>query len=48
MLDETMLSRFEKFCELAEKHGLKLIVSLITGWMSGKLFTRPYSKTKIL
>lgn len=48
MLDETMLSRFEKFCELAEKHGLKLIVSLITGWMSGKLFYPPVLENKNL
>lgn len=37
-LDEVMLERFERFCRIAEKNGLKLIVGLITGWMSGRLF----------
>lgn len=37
-VDEVMAGRFEKFCELAEKYGLKLIVGLVTGWMSGRLF----------
>lgn len=40
-LDETMLDRFEQFCRIAEKNGLKLIVGLITGWMSGRLFIPP-------
>lgn len=33
-----MLARFCAFANLAEKHNIKLIVGLITGWMSGKLF----------
>lgn len=37
-LDEEMLDRFGRFCRIAEKNGLKLIVGLITGWMSGRLF----------
>ena len=37
-LDEIMLERFGRFCSIAEKHGMKLIVGLITGWMSGRLF----------
>ncbi len=36
-----MLERFSEFCGLAEKHGLKLIVGLVTGWMSGRLFVPP-------
>ena len=40
-LDETMLERFGIFCDLAEKYGLKLIVGLITGWMSGRTFIPP-------
>ncbi len=40
-LDETMLYRFEKFCDIAEEFSLKLIVGLITGWMSGRLFIPP-------
>lgn len=37
-LDETMLERFDIFCDLAEKYGFKLIVGLVTGWMSGRMF----------
>lgn len=40
-LDETMLERFGIFCDLAEKYGLKLIVGLITGFMSGRTFLPP-------
>ncbi len=35
------LARFQTFADLAEKHGLKLIVGLLTGWMSGRLFVPP-------
>lgn len=37
-LDENMLSRFSVLCRIAEKNHIKLIVGLITGWMSGRLF----------
>ena len=37
-VDEVMLQRFGRFCDLAEKYRLKLIVGLLTGWMSGRLF----------
>ena len=40
-LDETMLKRFEIFCDICEENGVKLIVALITGWMSGRLFIPP-------
>ena len=40
-LDETMLKRFECFCDIAEEFGLKLIVGILTGWMSGRLFIPP-------
>lgn len=40
-LDKTMLERFGIFCDLAEKYGMKLIVGLITGWMSGRTFIPP-------
>ena len=36
-----MLARFDTFCELALLHGLRLIVGLVTGWMSGRLFVPP-------
>ena len=35
------IDRFAAFANLAEKYGLKLIVGLVTGWMSGRLFTPP-------
>lgn len=37
-LEEKMLDRFSTFCKIAEEKGMKLIVGLITGWMSGRLF----------
>ncbi len=37
-LDENMLRRFDTFCDLCEEYGIKLIVGLITGWMSGRTF----------
>ena len=36
-VDEEMADRFETFCDLAEKHHIRLIVGLITGWMSGRM-----------
>lgn len=37
-IDSEMLGRFEHFCKIAEKYNIKLIVGLLTGWMSGRLF----------
>lgn len=37
-LDDVMLSRFAAFCRVAQEKGFKLIVGLITGWMSGRLY----------
>ena len=37
-IDETMMERFEEFCNIAEKHGIKLIVCLLTGHMTARLF----------
>ena len=37
-LDPVMLDRFEVLCEQAQAKGFSLIVGLITGWMSGRLF----------
>ncbi|MBR5870226.1 MAG: cellulase family glycosylhydrolase, partial [Clostridia bacterium] len=36
-VDIVMADRFAQFCDLAEKHGIKLIVGLVTGWMSGRM-----------
>jgi hypothetical protein len=32
---------FQEFADLAQKYGLKLMVGLVTGWMSGRLFVPP-------
>ena len=37
-VSETMAERFRFFLDTAEKYGMKLIVGLVTGWMSGRLF----------
>lgn len=37
-LEEVMLQRFETLCRIAQKHNIRLIVGLITGWMSGRLY----------
>ena len=37
-LDKKQLENFSTTLDLAEKYGLKVIVALITGWMSGRLF----------
>lgn len=37
-LNEDMLKKFDIVLDLAEKHGLKVCVGIITGWMSGRLF----------
>ena len=36
-----MLERFGAFLDLADRHGLRCIVGLVTGWMSGRLFVPP-------
>lgn len=37
-VSEEMADRFETFCDLAKKYGIKLVVGLVTGWMSGRLY----------
>ena len=37
-LDETMMDRFSKLIDIADKYNIKLIPSPLTGWMSGRLF----------
>ena len=37
-LDKKQLNNFSVMLDLAEKYNLKVIVALITGWMSGRLF----------
>ncbi len=40
-LDPVMLERFSRFLALCEDRGIKVIVSLINGFMSGELFVPP-------
>ncbi|MGV8910089.1 MAG: hypothetical protein ACOH1Y_13995 [Propionicimonas sp.] len=47
-VDELMLGRFAEFCGIAERHGLDLIVGLITGWMSGRVFCPPVLEGRAL
>ena len=37
-IEEGAMGRFKFFCDTAQKHGIKLMVSLVTGWMSGRMF----------
>ena len=38
---EVMMGRFQVLADCAEKYHLKLVVGLLTGWMSGRLFVPP-------
>lgn len=38
---QTAVSHFDELVQLAGQYGFKLIVSLINGWMSGRLFVPP-------
>lgn len=37
-LDLCMLEHFHDFCRIAAERGIRLIVGLLTGWMSGRLY----------
>ena len=37
-VDDEMVGRFAWFCDQAEKNNIKLIVGILTGWMSGRQF----------
>lgn len=37
-IDPVMVERFQFVCDCAKRHGLKLVVAIVTGWMSGRLF----------
>lgn len=37
-VDEEMMRRFRFMCDVAAKHGVRLVVGLLTGWMSGREF----------
>ncbi len=40
-ISPTVMSHFAVLADLAHENGLKLIVGLLTGWMSGRLFVPP-------
>ena len=40
-VDERMVERFESFCDMAEAHGFRLIVPLLTGQMTFRNFIPP-------
>ncbi len=40
-VDEVMMEHFEKLCDLAEKYNMKLIVPLITGHMTFRIYNPP-------
>ena len=41
-----MMAHFADFLDLAEKYNIGLIVSVVTGWMSGRLFVPPVLEGK--
>ena len=47
-VDEDMICHFRDFCHGAEEYGISLVVSVVTGWMSGRLFVPPALKGKNL
>ena len=40
-VDEEMMARFRFLCDVAERSDVKLVVGLLTGWMSGRFFAPP-------
>ena len=40
-VDSVMMDRFDEFCDLAEKHGLRFVVCIMTGQMTSRLFVPP-------
>lgn len=49
-VDPIMMDRFERFALLAAREGINLLVCLINGWMSGRMFFPPafYNKNPIV
>lgn len=45
-VDDEMIERFRFLCRAAEKRGQRLVVGLVTGWMSGRLFVPPALERK--
>jgi hypothetical protein len=40
-VDPVMMDRFRTFCDMCARHRIKLIVGIVTGWMSGRQFVPP-------
>ena len=40
-VDEVMMERFERLCDIAERYGLKLIVPLLNGHMTFRIYNPP-------
>lgn len=47
-IEPVMIERFRKFAMMANTRNMKLIVSIMTGWMSGRLFCPPALDSKNL
>ena len=45
-VDEEMMRRFRFLCDVSERNGVRLVVGLITGWMSGRMFVPPALESK--
>lgn len=40
-IDMECIEHFKTFCRIAEENDIKLIVAIVTGWMSGRVFAPP-------
>lgn len=40
-IDEAQIANFRNFAEICQEYGISLVVAVVTGWMSGRLFTPP-------
>lgn len=40
-IDQLMIERFRIFCDICKEYNVKLIVGILTGWMSGAIFVPP-------
>ena len=47
-IEPVMIERFRKFAKMCDERGIKLVVSILTGWMSGRLFCPPALDSKNL
>ena len=47
-VDPEMIDHMKDFCKAAEENGIELVVSIVTGWMSGRLFCPPVLNGKNL